>query len=638
MTRNVEAYDFDLRAAFLPTLRGFGAMKDLHIAASVDNGPTDTVMSMLIDLQDGIAGYSSPAEAFENWSDLEDAVDELMLTWAGVDGVSPSSRGSHVDARHLEFYEAFTGQAFTQYNDPDPLIEAGAFIEAMYAYIRTYFTAQIVAQVIGADLFEEAPSYSLFTGGMTGDMEVSQDAIDEIETYALGAGDPVEVWTRFAQFLGYTKGLGNVSSGEETALDDAVDDTNEPSLTDWDDVVATMTASFGPIIDSPDDWGSFEVYYDNTVNGTGSGETLNGTNGVNDLVKGLGGNDTPNGLSGHDRLEGGDGNDTIDGGTGDDYLLGGAGNDTYVWSSGNDTFEETTSSTDEIQIDASTDLVSTDVVDIFRTGWDLVVQLPSNVFLTVDSHFVGTSNQVETLRFMEDNSTISLTSLAVLNVYGSAGDDELEASSLATLSNMYGNGGNDRLIGSDSADVIFGGSGTDFLSGLGGNDYMEGGTGDDWLFDGGGDDELHGGDGNDRLIGWHDDDQLYGEAGNDILQGREGEDFLYGGAGNDIMYGDNSLMGWWQDEFEQYEIASNDTYYAIHGFDQILDGGGELDIIVFPEGVDDGDITIGRVVNDLTLAWDGNLITIVGYFDPHYGFEEHSYGDYENAIEELHFR
>ena len=34
LTRNAEAYDFDIRTAFLPTLKGFGTLKDLHIAAS----------------------------------------------------------------------------------------------------------------------------------------------------------------------------------------------------------------------------------------------------------------------------------------------------------------------------------------------------------------------------------------------------------------------------------------------------------------------------------------------------------------------------------------------------------------------------------------------------------------------------
>ena len=479
MTRNNEYFTFDERAEYLPTLSGSGQMKDLYIAASIDNGATDSVMSLLTDITTTILDYTGPAEAFESWSDIETDVDALLLKWAGVEDVTSGSRGDHVDAQHLAFYEAFTGQAFEQYGQPNPLIEAGAQIEAMYAYIKTYLTAQIVGQVIGADLFEVAPTYSLFTGAMDGDMALSQDAMDDFAAAAEVAADPVEVWTHFAQFLGYTKGFANLTGAEITMLDGAVDDTNEASLTDWADVVNTMTANLGSIIDSPDDWGSFEVYYDAIINGTSGADTLTAASNVSHLITGQGGNDTITGLAGHDRLEGGSGNDTLDGGAGDDFLLGSSGDDTYIWSSGNDTFSDSSSSTDEIQVAASTGLVSTDVVDIYRSGGNLTIQMPGGAFLTIDSQFVSSSNRIETLRFMDDNSTISLTNLPNLNTYGTAASETLTVSSLATGNVLYGNGGNDKLVGGSGADELHGGAGADFLSGHGGNDVLDGGSGDD---------------------------------------------------------------------------------------------------------------------------------------------------------------
>ena len=627
MTKNVAEYDFDARAAFLPELRGFGELKNLRIAASIDNGDTDTVMSYLEEIAAEIEGYSSPAEAFQNWSDLEDMVDDLMLTWAGVEAVNPASRGIHVNARHLEFWEAFTGQAFTQYNQPDPLIEAGAWVEAMYAYLKTYFTAQIVAQVIGADIFEEAPAYDLSASAMTGDMELSQAGIDEVEGVAI-AGDPVEVWTRFAQFLGYTKGLGNVSGGEETMLDDAVDDTNEATLDDWDDVVSTMTANLGDIIDSPDDWPDFDNQLYSNTSGTSGADTLSGTNGVNDRIQGFNGNDTLSGLSGNDKLEGGNGNDTLDGGAGDDYLIGGSDNDIFIWSAGRDTFTESNSGTDEIQVAATTGLTSTDVVDIFRTDNNLVIQLPDDEFLTIDGHFAASSQRIETIRFMDDNSTISLTSFASLNTYGGSAGELIHGSTLATENRIFGFEGNDNLQGEAGNDELYGGTGADFLDGEDGDDYMEGGTGDDFLTARSGNDTLHGGDGNDDMWAGDDNDELYGETGNDTLRGGLGDDTLDGGSGNDVMYGDLALDG--TGEFEEQEVAGDDTYYASAGFDEIRDGGGDLDIIVFPEGVDDGDVVIDRTGSDVTLAWDGNLITIVDYYELYEG-------EYQNFIEELHF-
>ncbi|MBK8208663.1 MAG: hypothetical protein IPK78_00635 [Rhodospirillales bacterium] len=317
VTRNNEDFTLDLRAAFLPTLRGFGEIKDLHIAASIDNTGTGNLMDMLSDLALSISG---PAGAFGDWADIKTDVEALLLKWAGVDGVDPDSRGVHVDARHLEFYEAFTGTPFTQYGQPDPLIEAGAMLEAMFDYIVTYSTTQIVAQVIGADVFETAPTYSLFTGAMEGDFVLSQTALDAITAEAVSSGDAVGVWTQFAQFLGYVEGLDSIGAGDLAALDTAVAATSDPLLDDWSDVVTRMTATMGGIIDSADDWGSFEVYYDNIINGTSAGETLTGSNDSNDQITAYSGNDTLYGLSGHDKLAGGDGNDTLDGGDGDDFL------------------------------------------------------------------------------------------------------------------------------------------------------------------------------------------------------------------------------------------------------------------------------------------------------------------------------
>lgn len=639
MTRNIEDFEFDLRAAFLPTLRGFGGMKDLHIAASSDNGATDTVMSMLIDLSDEIGGYTSPAEVFENWTDLESAVDGLMLRWVGVDGVDPESRGAHVDAQHLEFYEAFTGQPFTQYGQPDPLIEAGAFIEAMYSYVRTYFTEQVVAQSIGADIFEEAPAYSLFTGGMTGDMDLSQDGIDAVEAVATTASDPVEVWARFAQFLGYTKGLDNLTTAEITALDAAVAATNEPSLDDWADVTATMILNLGDIIDSPDDWGSFEVYYDNIITGTASGETLTGGNNVNDQIIGLGGNDTLEGLSGHDRLSGGNGDDILDGGAGDDYADGGAGDDTYIYSGGNDTYYDVSGS-DEIEVAASTGLTSADISSLFTTNAnDLVIQFDTGDFITVDQHFYtqGQSfflnGNIGRITFLSDSSYVDLGSNAAqMTFQGSDASDDIRLDSANTgmAYILYGFAGNDTLFGDDDGDEIYGGSGSDWLNGYDGNDYVDGGAGDDDVFGNVGSDILHGGDGNDDLRGFYDDDEIYGDAGNDILSGGYDDDILDGGAGNDILLGGGALEE--NEELEEYEYLDNDTYYASAGSDTILDGGGILDVIVFPEGVVFGDLTVSRVDNDMTIEWDANLITISGYFD-----DLTEVNQYANTIEELHF-
>lgn len=169
-----------------------------------------------------------------------------------------------------------------------------------------------MAQMLGPLVFEDAPSYSLFTAAMDGDMDISETALDDFATAAALATDPVEAWTRFAQFLAYTKGLDNISVGEEAPLDQAVDDTNEATLTDWADVVNTMYANLGAIIDGPEDWASVQIGYGETIiNGTSGVDTLTAPDNTTHWIKGFEGNDTLTGGSGADKIEGGGGNDTF---------------------------------------------------------------------------------------------------------------------------------------------------------------------------------------------------------------------------------------------------------------------------------------------------------------------------------------
>lgn len=607
ITRNAQDYDFDIRAAFLPTLRGFGDLKDTYVAASIDNTGSGNLLDMLTNL----TLEASDLSVFDDFATFSNDVETFLLNWAGVEAVDPNSRGSFVDARYLEFYEAFTGTPFLQYGQPNPRIEAGAQIEAIFDYIKDFSISQILAQTIGADIFEERPSYSLFNGAVEGDMILSQDGIDGIEAIAASSSDPVAVWTYFAQFIGYTKGLENLTAAEISILDTAISNTNEPSLSDWTDVVARMIALHGDIVQDNTDFGSFEVNYDSNIIGAGSGETLTGSNDVNDRILGQGGGDTLIGLGGHDKLDGGDGNDILDGGLGDDYVLGGYGNDTYIYLSGNDTFFDT-SGTDIIQVEASTGLTVNDVSDIYRIGTNLVIQFSTGDELTVDNHFGG--GRIEDIEFLSDNSSLALDSIDGLNTYGDAASNVLSSASYASSNIIYGYGGNDRITGRSSADTFYGGSGSDFLDGLGGDDFLYGGTGDDRIEGGSGNDKIYGEDGNDNLRGEDGNDEIYGGAGDDYIDAGYGNDILDGGDGNDTLYSG----------------AGYATYIASNGNDQIWHSSGSASIIM-QDGFTQSDLTFTRVLtseyanlenelsffdgdnflsDDLLISWGNNSITI----------------------------
>lgn len=599
VTRNNTEYDFDIRAALLPTLLGSGLLKDLHIAVSIDNGETDSLMAMLIDIASGI---TSPAAAFEEWTQIKESVDALMLKWADVEDVVAGSRGTLANAQHVAFYEAFTGQAYTQYGSTILGQEAALQIEKMYNYIKDFYTTQIVAQVIGALVYGDTAQYSLFTGKVEGEMNLTQEIIDDLQAQAAISGTPLEMWAQFAQFIGYTKGLDNLTTEEVTALDNAVAAMNDPNFTDWDDIVGRMTMTLGSIVEEAGDWGSTELIPDNTHNGTSGDDNIVGTANESNGINGYDGHDTLTGSTVADRINGGNGNDTLDGGGGDDYLIGGAGDDVYLYSSGNVTIDDN-SGTDEIKIAAATGLTDQDIVDMFQTSDDLVIQLTGNRSIVIDGYFSSVNNRVEKITFLADSSFVQLDALSGIKTYGTSSSDLIHGVD-ASDDVIYGYNGNDRLWGEGGNDTLYGGNGADDLMGGDGDDTLDGGAGDDILS---GDDPISNTSSNDTYIISTGYDYISESVGNDKI--------VFNGVANDIdLYGDGMgslVIKWAGGETKVWSFFQQDGSEI-----ETLEFTGSPSINLLTEnilikGTSDGDLISGAEnqnvnQNETIYAYDGD--------------------------------
>lgn len=532
VTVNNTDYSLDIRAAFLPTLRGFGLLKDLHIAVSLDNAQNDSLMAALINISTNIS--SSPVAVFENWNQVKQDVDALMLKWAGVESVQAGSRGLLANAQHVAFYEAFTGQAYIQYGSTTLLQEAALHIEKMYSYIKDFYTTQIAVQIVGSLVYGDTGAYNLHAGKFEGEMNLTQVAIDDLHAQSLISTNPLEMWTHFAQFIGYTKGLDNLTTEEIAALDAAVAAMNDPNFSDWAAVVGRMIITLGPIVEQAGDWGSTELIPDNYHYGTSGNDTLTGTTDESNAIYGFEGNDVLIGSTKADRIHGGDGNDTLDGGGGDDFLIGGAGNDVYLYSGGNVTIDDE-SGADEIIVAAATGLTDQNIVDLFQQGDDLIIQMTGNRTIAIDGYFSSVDRRVEKITFLADDSFIDLQSLTGIKTYGTSGSDFLHGVDNSD-DIIYGYGGNDRIWGGSGNDTLYGGNGADDLMGGDGDDTLDGGAGDD------------------RLSG---DDPINNISSNDTYIISEGYDVIYDHTGNDrIVFGGS--------------ITANDVDLFSNGYDLII--------------------------------------------------------------------
>ncbi|PUE30396.1 hypothetical protein B9Z39_02470 [Limnohabitans sp. JirII-29] len=306
--------------------------------------------------------------------------------------------------------------------------------------------------------------------------------------------------------------------------------------------------------------------------GTSLADTLIANDSNATVLLGFSGNDHLYGASKDDVLDGGEGNDSLDAGNGNDTLTGGTGADTLYGSYGNDTyvFNQGDSADTIYDYDYTAGNIDTLQLGAGLLAGDVTVGRVSNdLKLSWGTDSVTIQNYFSgTYYQVEKISFADGTTWGVADVAG-----KLTQNGTAYADYMYGL--------NDYANR---------MNGLGGNDYISGG---------GKDDVLDGGEGNDVL------DSGYG---NDTLTGGTGNDALYGGYGNDT-----------------YVFNQGDSADTIYDYDYTA---GNIDTLQLGAGLLAGDVTVGRVSNDLTLSWGTDSVTVLKYFSStYYQVEKISFAD-----------
>ncbi|RVH60075.1 type I secretion C-terminal target domain-containing protein [Sinorhizobium meliloti] len=546
-------YALDERVFLLPSLRGFGELKNLHIAMSENEDLLELVQSFFVNWD---------ISRFEDGASLDGDIEDILFTWAGVESVTTFSRGPNIDAKILEFMEEYLGNEYLQFGtDPNPGATSAGLVKDAWDIIFANLKAQLIIQAGGSVLFDGTITYSIFSGELEGDMDLSQGAIDDLEAAAPAPGiDLVAYWEEVARLLDASKGLANLTGGENTMMNNAIVATD--AMLTWAEVKTFSEPGTGSTINGTS--GA------DTLNGTAASETING-NGGTDLINGGAGHDTISAGAGDDTVYGGSGNDQISGSSGDNYTLygedgddtliatggadvldGGAGNDTLTGGYGNDIlrggsggdvvegghgddiyeyasgnhFYTDTSGADTIKLASGITSGDLSFFQMANGGSDGQLVIVVDGAGTIETPFIisgGTllSSRIETLMFA-DTSTFNFASITALTTYGNYANNSL-----------YG--------------VNFGSHANDTIYGLGGNDQLDGNAGDDIL---------DGGDGNDRLIG----------------------------------------------------DSGNDTYIASAGYDIIEESSSGTDVIMLPAGYDASNLTFIRPVgspNNLEITIDG---------------------------------
>ncbi|HEY8189384.1 MAG TPA: hypothetical protein VIF12_01765, partial [Micavibrio sp.] len=305
-------YTLDVRTLFLPDLRGYGALPDLHIAMSMDETLLDMVQA-LTTAYENVSLTDLPA--------LQEGFREILHRWAGVDDVAPGSRGDDFDARNLGFLEVFMDDDWVQFGpSSDPWPNAATHLHESWNNAFDGFFARFLAQTGASLIFDAMPGYDPVADEFDGAFTLDFSHIESLLAGANnGAADPDRANDVAALFriIDAAIGFDNLSSSDRSNLDDIAQASDIYDVFNID---------------------AFDYYLNQSANfiapeGNADNNIIVAHPAGGPLYAG-GGNDAIYGGAGNDTLYGESGNDVLYGGAGHDYLAGGLGNDAYSFNLG----------------------------------------------------------------------------------------------------------------------------------------------------------------------------------------------------------------------------------------------------------------------------------------------------------------
>lgn len=411
-------------AAALPQLKGFGELKDLHLAMT-GNAALESLVADFAALTTNDLGI------------LKTEAEDILYAWAGVGNVAADPTGANgFDARKLAFLEKYSGYALMP-RDTDGDVQTTNLpeMETLWTDQVTRLTLRLIVQGPMADAFSGI-SYREDL-----DLLVADTPTALADLYAgLLADLPVDPTLALAQWQSWAPLLGAMADGMRRT---------DANLVRADFIAAQLLRAMDGVA-QPLDFAAL-------ASGLGLGNLRIGT-GANDTLSRSGASDTA----------------IYVGGGGTDTLNGGGGQDVYVFGQeiGNATINdiEASPSGDRIRFTS----LNPDDVKLTRQGNDLLVTVTATgETVRVTGQFapvvplssdvlLSTNKGIEEIQFA-DGTVFEMPEIMSAVGTGTDGSDHMVGTMHSDV--LLGGLGDDRLEGGDDADlyVVNGGEGHDVI-------------------------------------------------------------------------------------------------------------------------------------------------------------------------------
>ncbi|MCT6721621.1 calcium-binding protein [Acidovorax sp. K2F] len=607
--------DIDIQT--LPEIVGPGVLGSLQQAMARDvSGALQSAVELYI-------GSSNVAER-------SSLINEILYRWAGVYGLSPTSRGPIDDARKLAFLESAFGEGFIQNGvSTNPGWAAVGPLQNIYNNFQKEISARLDMSGLFKPLYDEVRiSYNEADQKIT--LDVSRIEVDLRQRFNQNAESALVFIEDFSKNL-IALGLQDIIQAIHAAGDPLGDLVDQQLFwigqTIGSDAAAVMYGVTGIASNIHGKGGNDTIFGanmndvlfggdgDDYVEGAEGNDIIDGGRGT-DQLSGGSGDDRIFGGEGNDFLNGGDGDDILDGGIGSDTLQGGGGNDTYLYSAGSGSdilYEEANRGDDTLRLGDGITPSSTKITRGGSGFSDLILSFGGADTITIRGYFQNNNDggRIENIVFSDGTSWNFAAVADRLTTQGTAAADTIFA--IAGVDNrINGLGGDDIIYGSGLNDELYGGDGNDYLSGDAGNDKFFGGSGNDGL---------QGGIGNDTYF------FNLGDANDTIYEStNQGEDIIRLGDGINPSSTQITRGG---SGFSDLILSFGgvDTI-TIRGYFQNNSDGGRIENIIFSNGtswnfsaVADRLITQGTAAADTIFAIAGidNRINGLGGDDIIYG-------------------
>ena len=295
----------DMRAYFLPVLRGYGEVAPLSVAMTGD----EALLQMVADLT-----FAPVAQA----GTFRSQVEAILLRWAEAEGVDPASRGPNIDARILVALERFTGEGFVNsFGETDPRPAQGDFVRGIWGEFVADMSVRLLMQgPLRAALANLG--HDPITGNVHGTLDTGAAAASLVAQLETSFADTAPAEERRAT-LTTVQGLIHALDLVASAFDPIPPD-HDAQLTTALIIHAGIELPVSILRTHVVGTGIADSAGDDILVGATTGETLTGGNGQDWLIGGRG----------NDRLEGASGNDTylVDRGDGQDTIYDSSGTET----------------------------------------------------------------------------------------------------------------------------------------------------------------------------------------------------------------------------------------------------------------------------------------------------------------------